>query len=272
MHKSFWFTGLAVTWLAACTAPSPSIPTSTTPVVVASQDAWRATLAPTGTLRVGVYAGSPTSMVNDAKGQRAGVSHDMGQALGRALGVPVTMVEYRRVAEVVDALGTGQVDFTVTNASPARAQRVSFAMPLISLELGYLVPRGSPVQTASDIDRPGMRVGVTEGSSSQAALAGRLQQARVVPVASLQLAAQDLQRGVLEVFATNKAILNELGGGIPGSRVLDGRWGLEHMAIAIPKGRESALPGLDAFAVRMRDDGSLAAIVQRAGLRGTAAP
>jgi polar amino acid transport system substrate-binding protein len=273
MKHRFWSSGLAVVLVAACTAiPTKGPGQSPVPSPVTLQSGQRAVLAPTGVLRVGVYLGSPTSLVVDAQGQRSGVAYEMGQALGRSLGVPVSVVEYRRVAEVVEALRTGQVDFTVTNASPARAQLVNFAKPMISLELGYLVPSGGKIQNPSDIDRSGTRVGVSEGSSSQAVLERRFQQAKVLPVASLKLAAEGLQQGALDVFATNKAILYELSDSVPGSRILEGRWGLEQMAIAIPKGREDALPELDVFAQKMRSDGSLAAIVQRAGLRGTAAP
>ena len=78
----------------------------------------RQALAPTGALRVGVYPGSPTSMVRDAKtGERRGISVDLGAELADRLGVPVRLVVFDRVAQVVDALKAGSVDFTVTNAT-----------------------------------------------------------------------------------------------------------------------------------------------------------
>lgn len=45
----------------------------------------------------------------------------------------------------------------------------------------------------------------------------------------------------MDAFATNKAILFAMQDTLPGARILDGRWGLEHMAIAIPKGRKLEL-------------------------------
>jgi polar amino acid transport system substrate-binding protein len=50
--------------------------------------------------------------------------------------------------------------------------------------------------------------------------------------------------------------------------VLDGRWGVEHIAIAIPKGRETALEYLRRFVEEVQTGGLLAAAVERAGLRG----
>jgi polar amino acid transport system substrate-binding protein len=274
MKRRLFIAGLVGAVLVGC-SPAPvgqGAPGSAVGPAASALAAERATLAPTGALRVGVYRGSPTSLLVDNTGQRTGVSYELGQLLGQRLQVPVQIVEYSRVAEVIDGLKANQVDITVTNASAARAQVVDFSKPLISLELGYLVPARSQVQTVADVDRSGIRVGVTEGSSSQGVLGRQFKAAKVVPVSSLKVAADMLQAGQLDAFATNKAILNELADTVPGARILEGRWGLEHMAIAIPKGREGSLPQLDTFAQQLQKDGTLAAVIRRAGLRGTAAP
>jgi polar amino acid transport system substrate-binding protein len=52
--------------------------------------------------------------------------------------------------------------------------------------------------------------------------------------------------------------------------VLDGRWGVENIAIAVPKGRESAQRFLRGFARKMRDSGELQNMMDRAGMRGAA--
>lgn len=50
---------------------------------------------------------------------------------------------------------------------------------------------------------------------------------------------------------------------------LDGRWGLENMAIAVPKEREGGAPALREFAERAKTSGLLQSIVARTGLRGS---
>lgn len=239
-----------------------------TPTPVPSTEA-RAALAPTGTLRVGVYPGSPTSFVQSASGHPAGVAYELGQLFGQWLGVPVQVVQYRRVAEVLEAMKAGEIDFTFTHATEARERDVDFTLPLLSLELGYLVPAASALKDASDIDRAGLRVGVTEGSTSQGVLSRQLRRAGVLPVASLALAAQELRQNRLDAYATNKGVLFELMDQVPGSRILPGRWGLENMAIAIPRGRSAGIPYLSRFALTVRRDGTLRDITARAGLRGT---
>jgi len=125
-----------------------------------AQDPAAQILAPGGNLRVGVYLGSPTSMVRQGpSGEPHGVAYDLGMELAKRLGVKFEPVIHRRVAEVLDAMKAGHVDFTVTNATAARAQDVDFSQPLFSLELGYLVPVGSPILTTADVDMAGRRIG-----------------------------------------------------------------------------------------------------------------
>jgi polar amino acid transport system substrate-binding protein len=228
-----------------------------------------AQLAPTGHLRVGVYPGSPTSMVVDpATKESHGLAHDLGQEFARRLNVPLEYVTFARVADIVDAIKKGDVDFTVTNATPARANDVAFSTPVLSIELGYLVPANSPIARAEDIDRPGVRIGVTKGSTSERTLPARFKNATIVPAESVKLAIGMFDRDEIDVYATNKPTLFEMSDSMPGARVLDGNWGLEHMAIAIPKGREDARPFVETFVRDAQSSGLLDQIEKQAGLRG----
>src|SRR6185369_1764588 len=98
----------------------------------------------------------------------------------------------------------------------------------------------------------------------------RFKNATLVTAASLAQAKEMFKSKAIDVFATNKGILFEMSDGLPQYRVLDGRWGEEHIAIGIPKGRQQGIPFLNRFARELKDDGRLQAMVQRAGLRGTA--
>jgi polar amino acid transport system substrate-binding protein len=251
---------IAALALAGCAstaiAPSPTV---------------RQALAPSGTLRIGVYVGSPTSMVKDpASGEARGVTLDLGKELAKRLGVPFEPVVYPKLADVLAALKEGKVDFTVTHATEVRAKFVDFTAPVLSIELGYLVPPGSPVTSLADVDRPGIRVGVSQGSSSQGTLSREFQNAKVITAPTLKDGVHMLSQHQLDTYATNKAILFKMSDQLPGSRVLDGRWGLEHMAIAIPKGREQGRAYLDRFAADAVAEGLVARAGERAGLRGAA--
>jgi polar amino acid transport system substrate-binding protein len=231
----------------------------------------RQALAPTGVLRVGVYPGSPTSWVKDPQtGESVGIALDLGKALAQQINVPLQVIEFDRVAQVLDALKAGKVDFTFTNATAVRAKDMDFTAPLVRLELGYLVVGTSPLKSVAEIDQAGMRVGVSQGSSSQGVLTQLYKQAKVVPADSLAKAQSMLNAKQIEAFATNKGILFEMSDTLPGSRVIEGRWGLENLAIAIPQGRDVARPYVQNFAKTMESNGLLAKAIQRSGLRGTA--
>jgi polar amino acid transport system substrate-binding protein len=241
----------------------PNLATQPTPAV-------RQILAPTGRLRVGVYPGSPTSMIRDeSSGETKGLTFDLGKEFARRLNVPFEPVEFRQIADVLAAMKQGNVDFTVTNASPARAKDIDFTAPILGVELGYLVPPRSAISTLADIDRPGIRVGVTEGGSSHSTLSREFKHATVVPSPSLKIAVEMLAAGSLDAYATNKAILFEMSDQSPGSRVLDGRWGVEVFAVGIPKGRDAALPTVHAFAADAQSEGLVKRAAEKAGLRGT---
>lgn len=256
---------LALVWLAGCAAP----PSSTRRAAAA-----RAAIAPTGALRIAVYGGSPTSMVRlPGVPEMRGLSIDLGRELARRLEIEAEIVVLARAAEVVDALKAGRADFTITNATPARAAELDFTSPLVALELGYLVLTDSPVRAIADVDQPGRRIGVSQGSTSQGALTQQFRHAAVVPAPSLDQAARMLVQREIDAFATNKAILHELADRLPGTAVLPGRWGLEQLAIALPKGRDPAgLAFLSAYAEEARRGGAVQRAAQRAGLRGSVAP
>ncbi len=231
----------------------------------------RQTLAPSGVLRVGVYLGSPTSWVKDPKsGESVGIALDLGKELAKRLNVPVQIVEFDRVAQVLDSLKDGKIDFTFTNATAVRAKDMDFTVPLVRLELGYLVLGDSKLQSVTEIDKPGVRVGVSQGSSSQGVLTQLYKQAKVIPADSLSKAKNMLETKQIDAFATNKGILFEMSDTLPASQVIQGRWGLENLAIAIPKGRDAGREFVQSFANNMGQSGLLNKVIVRSGLRGTA--
>jgi polar amino acid transport system substrate-binding protein len=226
-------------------------------------------LAPTGHLRVGVYAGSPTSMVTDPNTKQIhGVTYDLGKEFAARLSVPVEYVQFPRIADVIDAIRDGKVDFTVTNATPVRAKDVDFSRILLAVELGYLVPANSSITGPVQIDGPGTRIGVTKGGTSERVLSAKFRDAKFSPAESVPAAINSLRNGELDVYATNKAILFQMLESLPGARILDGNWGQEHMAIAVPKGREAAQDVLNGFVRDVQSSGLLEKIEANAGLKG----
>ncbi len=231
----------------------------------------RQVLAPTGTLRVGLIPGTPTQMLrNPATGEVKGVAYELGKEFARRLGVPFEVVVLGGNAQFLEALKLGQVDFASTNATPARAKDMDFAQSHLEIEAGFLVPPDSPISSGSvaEADRAGIRIGVTKGSTTEARFSKELKNAVLVSAPTRDSAITMLATRQMDAFATTKSTLFEMSDKLPGFRVLDGRYMVEQLSIAIPKGRDLGMPFLRQFIEDAKSEGLVASAAKRAGLRG----
>ncbi len=225
-------------------------------------------LAPSGALRVAVYRGSPSSVLIDpVTGDMRGVGHDLGESLAARLGVPFAPIVFASNAEALAAIRKGAADVTFTNASPARARDMDFSPAFMDVAKSFLVPATSTLRRIDDLQRPGLLIGVSAGSTTASELAPDYPGAVLVTTPTLAAALMMLADDRLDAFATNKGILFQMSDALPGSHVLDGQWGIEHFAAAIPKGRA----GSGAVAAFIEDavrDGTVQRAIDRAKLRG----
>jgi len=201
-----------------------------------------------------------------------GVGYELGKALAAKLGVPYEPIVFPRNAEVLEAIKTKRADMAFTNASPARMQDMDFSPAYLEIELGYLTAPKSSIQSLNEIDQHGVRVAVTEGSSSDSVLSRSLKQATVVRAKTLKIGVDMLTDGRADLYATNKSTLFEMADELPGSRVLEGNWGAEKHAVAIPKGREAGLSAVKTILDEVRREGVVTGAIKRAGLRGAVEP
>ena len=229
----------------------------------------RKVLAPTGTLRLGLSLGTPGQMIRDpATGEIRGIGYELGREFAKRLGVPFEVVVIQGNAQFLEAMQSGRVDFGSNNATPARAMHMDFAQAHLAVEAGFLVPSSSNIASITEVDRPGVRVGVTQGSTTEAKFVQELKAAILVRAPSIAAAQAMLATGQLDVYATNKGNLFDMADKLPGWRVLEGRYGVEQISIAIPKGRELGMPFLRQFVEDAKSSGLVAIAAQRAGLRG----
>ena len=228
-------------------------------------------LAPGGKLRVGLYPGSPTNFIpaNDGA-QPRGIAYDLAKELASRAHVAFDPVVFPSNDKVQEAARAGTVDLVFTNATAVRAQYLDFTAPVLAIEKSYLVPARSAIRDAAELDRPAIRIGISRGSTTQGELAKFMKHPQVVPMDSLADGVRALAEGRLDAYASNKAILHQMSDGLPGSRVLPGSWGEESIAFGVPKGRPAALPYLEAFVKKVRDEGTVRRAADRAGVRGLA--
>ena len=87
----------------------------------------RAEIAPTGMLRIGLNLGNFLLTAKDPRtGEPSGIAVDLGQELGRRVGVPVEFVGYATPGELADAATFGAWDVGFLGAEPQRAKEIDF--------------------------------------------------------------------------------------------------------------------------------------------------
>jgi len=226
-------------------------------------------LAPTGKLRVGFISGSPIHATKDAaSGEFKGVAVDLGKELARRIGVPFEPVAYSSVPALITGAKTGQWDVATMGISTERALLVDFTAPYMEVEFSYLVPQGSPISTLSDVDRPGIRIGVVEKSSPDVYLTGTLRSATLVRAPTIAGMVESLRAGRANILFGTKAGMLSQAEKLAGSRVLEGRSGGEETGMAIPKRRDLSAAYVSKFVESAKSEGLVKAAIERAALRG----
>lgn len=228
-------------------------------------------LAPSGTLRLGINYGNAVLASRDAaSGALRGVAADLARELGRRCAVPVELVAFESAGKMTAALKSGAWDAAFLAVEPGRAGEIAFTAPYLLIEGTYLIPPGSPIHAIADVDRAGVRVGVSTGSAYHLFLSRNLQHGQIVkaehPHAAFDLlidAKVDVVAGVRQALIANAAKL-------PGSRVFDERFMAIEQAMGMPHGRPTGLQFLREFIEEAKASGFVAQALERAGIRGVA--
>ncbi len=233
-------------------------------------DEVRQALAPSGKLRVALFEGNPVHAVRDpATGAIKGIGHDLGWELASRLGVPFEPVLYTVFPRMLEGGQAGAWDVAFIGVAPGRRAHFHFTENHLEVEFGYLVPAGSAITAMDAVDRPGVRVAVVAKGTPDAYLTGKLKSATLVRAQGLGPAVDLVKSGRAEVVAGMKPAMYGVSAQLAGSRVLDGRPGVDELALAVPNGRGAAA---EAYVARFIDEakagGVVKAAIDRAGLRG----
>jgi polar amino acid transport system substrate-binding protein len=223
-----------------------------------------ADLAPTGVLRASINLGNPV-LAQGSPDTPTGVTVDLARELGSRLGVPVELVCFDAARDSFEAMQQDRADLCFLAVDPAREASVAFTAPYAVIEAVFAVPDHSPLMSAADVDRAGVRVGVKEGSAYDLYLSRALTQADVV-------------RGVdgttvfgeqrLEVAAGIRQPVVDYVAAHPGHRLLEPPFMQIHQAMGTTRARSAATVAfLCAFVEELKADGFVADALRRSGRR-----
>ena len=189
-----------------------------------SQDAL-SELTVTGTLRVGINLGNILLVTGTSPtGDPQGVAPDMAAALAGRLGVAVSYVTFASAGEVADAVERDEWDIGLIAMEPKRAEKIAFCEAYVEIEATYLVPENSPLQSIEDVDRPGVRIAVSDRAAYDLYLTRTLKHAELHRAKGLPGAFGLFVAEKLEALAGLAPALKENAEKLPGSRVLNERY------------------------------------------------
>ena len=142
----------------------------------------------------------------------------------------------------------------------------------MQLDYTYLVPAGSSIRSVDDADRPGVRVAAVRNDASTLVLSRILKQAKLVypkdPTLDLLRTFELLATGNADAMASSRPVLLGFSTGLPGSRVLEDRYGVHPVAMAVPKGQAGWLAYISEFIEEAKASGLVQRSIERARLHG----
>lgn len=239
----------------------------------AQSSALAAVFAPTGRLRASINLGNPILAHARPDGSPGGVSVDLAAELARRLGVALETLVFDAAGKSVEAVRQEQADVGFFAVDPARGEGIAFTRPYVLIEGCYLVPADSPLQSNDEVDRPGHRVVVGQGSAYDLFLTREIRQATLLRAPNSQAVVDTFLAQRAEVAAGVRQQLEadarRLGGPGAGLRLLPGRFMVIQQAMGLPRGRgEAAADYLAAFVEDMKRSGFVAEALERHGVQG----
>lgn len=232
-----------------------------------------AALCPTGTLRAALIASNPVLVTRRADGSLGGVSVAVAHALAGHLGVPIELKPYDNPARYNESLATDDWDIGLAARDPSRAEHLVFSTTFMEVDNGYVARPDATPTNADEVDRPGIRVAVAQGSAPHTVLRHLIKNAEIVPIpGGFEPAREALATGKADVYGENLHLAYRIADALPGSRVLHGRFNVVQMAVGVRKRAASELPTVDAFLNQIRSDGTVQKAIAEAGLRGVQVP
>nr|WP_315431281.1 ABC transporter substrate-binding protein [uncultured Albidiferax sp.] len=224
-----------------------------------------------GTLRVCVwpdYYG--VSHRNPNTQQLEGVDIDLSAELARDLKLKLQYVD-SSFPTLVDDLNSERCDVAMfaVGMLPQRMQQLRFSRPYLQSDIYGMATKSSRVvQQWSDIDQPGVLVGVQAGTFMEPIMRDQLKRAQMVVVKPPATRESELEAGRIDVFMTDYPYSRRLLDNADWARLISPSkpFSVLPYGYAVKQGDDAWWKKIDAFVERVQRDGRLEAAAKRHGL------
>jgi polar amino acid transport system substrate-binding protein len=226
---------------------------------------------PAGALRATYIATNPVQAFVDTKtGEVRGPGADIAREIARRLNAPVTIAGVASPAAVIESVRNGEADIGFIAFDPQRAAEVDFSQVYALAQNTYLVREDSALKSVADIDRAGVKVGVTARDTADLVLTRTLKAAEIRrnTTGSNETAIAWLADVTVDAYGTNRQRLTELAARHAGYRLLpDNFYGVPQSVVAA-RGNRTMIDFVNAVLDDAKRDGLIARSIEQAGLHG----
>jgi polar amino acid transport system substrate-binding protein len=226
-----------------------------------------ADLVRAGEIRIGTFP--PQYSKDPATGELRGVFVEFWRMFAARIGVKPVLVEFPTPPRMVECLKSGACDVSSLGFDPTRVGDVEgFSPAFIEFDYTYLLPAGSSIRGGADADQPSVRIAVVNAHASTLTLARIRKQAELVTVDTPDAAFDLLRAGRVDAWASIRPTLLDYSERLPGSRVLEDRFGANKPTVVVAKGHAARLAYFSELVEEMKASGAVQEAIARSGWRG----
>ena len=157
------------------------------------------------------------------------------------------MCPYPNPGELADAASRSEWDICFLAAEPQRAEEIDFTAAYVEIDATYLVPAGSTLRLAEEVDAEGMRITAPNGAAFELYLTRTLKYAVLSRESGADASFERFVNEEFDALAGLRPRLTTDQAKLVGSRVLKDRFTAVQQAAGVPKGRPGAARYLNAF-------------------------
>jgi polar amino acid transport system substrate-binding protein len=196
------------------------------------------------------------------------VGIEVARLLAIRLGVGAELIGYATPADATASLKSGASDIAFMGIEPSRAEELDFTPPVIQFDYTFLVPAGSAIHSAAEADRPGIRIVFVRHHAASLALERVVKRAELVGADLPETAFDLLRTGKADALALARPMLVDFLARLPGSRILEGAYGVNRLGIAIKKDEPGRLDYISGFVEEAKASGVVQRAIAQSSLRG----
>jgi polar amino acid transport system substrate-binding protein len=208
-------------------------------------------------LLVGMELNYPPFEMVDSRGQPAGISVELAEALGQFLHRRV-QIENIPFDGLIPALKTGKIELIISSmtATPERAQSIAFSDPYLRTGLCLLVNRRANLHSIEQADQPGCTLVVKQGTTGQLYAQTHLQRARVLVLEKEDACVLEVIQGKAQAFIYDQmSVFKHWQRHQDATEALLKPFQEEDWAIGLRKGNDALKAQVNAFLSAYRADG-----------------